>query len=131
MKDMGQSASRDALAPQINEPHQPAVSNSEQGGFTPGPWRVEQDTTLIWGNCDPEDRSTYGMGYPVAEAKIMLGHGSPFCRSARHDEAEANARLIAAAPDLLAAAKFALTVIGGNAARDELAAAIRRAEGQS
>lgn len=31
MKDMGQSASRDALAPQINEPHQPAVSNSEQG----------------------------------------------------------------------------------------------------
>lgn len=33
MKDMGQSASRDALAPQISEPHQPAVSNSEQGGF--------------------------------------------------------------------------------------------------
>ena len=33
MKDMGQSASRDALAPQINEPHQPAVSNSEQGAL--------------------------------------------------------------------------------------------------
>lgn len=31
MKDMGQSASHDALAPQISEPHQPAVSNSEQG----------------------------------------------------------------------------------------------------
>ena len=92
MKDMGQSASRDAL-----------VSNSEQGENTPGPWRVEQDTTLIWGNCDPEDRSTYGMGYPVAEAKIMWGHGSPFCRSARHDEAEANARLIAAAPDMYVA----------------------------
>lgn len=31
MKDMGQSARK--LAPQINEPHQPAVSNSEQGAF--------------------------------------------------------------------------------------------------
>ena len=72
---------------------------------TPGPWRVEQDTTLIWGKCDPEDRSTFGMGYPIAEARVMFGHGSPFCRSARHDEAEANARLIAAAPDMLAVLK--------------------------
>ena len=69
---------------------------------TPGPWRVEQDTTLIWGKCDPEDRSTFGMGYPIAEARVRLGHGSPFCRSAKPDEAEANARLIAAAPALKA-----------------------------
>jgi hypothetical protein len=68
---------------------------------TPGPWRVEQGTPLVWGNCNPDDRSTYGMGYPVASMEKPLhwsGSGEPTI-----DTQEANARLIAAAPDLLAA----------------------------
>lgn len=65
---------------------------------TPGPWRVEAGTTLIWGNCNPDDRSTRGMGYPIAEARINpSGNWStgPYA-----DEGEANARLIAAAPEM-------------------------------
>lgn len=71
------------------------------GEHTPGPWRVEAGTTLIWGNCNPDDHSTRGMGYPIAEARINpSGNWStgPYA-----DEGEANARLIAAAPDLLEA----------------------------
>jgi hypothetical protein len=68
---------------------------------TPGPWRVEDGTTLVWGACLNDDETTYGMGYPVALAQTLLGSGSPFSREFRIDEAEANARLIAAAPELL------------------------------
>jgi hypothetical protein len=67
---------------------------------TPGPWRVEQDTTLIWGNCNPDDSTSYGMGYPVADCQ----QPRPWRReSPTDDEIAANARLIAAAPELLAA----------------------------
>lgn len=31
------------------------------------PWRVEQDTDLIWGACNPDDQTTYGMGYSIVE----------------------------------------------------------------
>lgn len=117
MKDMGQSA-RETLAPQINEPHQPAVSNSEQGAHTPGPWSV--GLSLVRQTLFVESNDTWICG-ELGNPNTPLGGG----------EAEANARLIAAAPDLLAAAKLALAVIGGNEARDALAAAIRRAEGQS
>src|SRR5580692_2012807 len=67
-------------------------------GHTPGPWRVEEGTTLVWGRCDPDDRSTYGMGYPIASCE-MPRSWSP---DHRPDEAEreANARLIAAAPEM-------------------------------
>lgn len=61
---------------------------------TPRPWRVEDDTTLIWGACNPDDNSTYGMGYPVATAHTQLGAGSPFRRTHKEDEASANAALI-------------------------------------
>ena len=33
---------------------------------TPGEWRVEQGTALVWGDCQGE--GTFGMGFPVAEA---------------------------------------------------------------
>lgn len=69
--------------------------------FTPGPWRREQDTTLVWGECNADDMSTFGMGFPVAAAQ-----GTGDRRWGRHlgeDEQAANATLIAAAPELYAA----------------------------
>ena len=71
--------------------------------FTPGPWRVEDGTTLIWGNCNPDDHSTRGMGYPIAKA--MINPSGNWSTGPYADEGEANARLIAAAPELLAALK--------------------------
>ena len=62
---------------------------------TPGPWRVEDGYALIWGECDPDDSTSIGMGYPVAEC----------CRSVprwqrtrlNHLDPDANARRIVAA----------------------------------
>lgn len=88
-----------------------STETKPKAAHTPGPWRVEENTTLIWGNCDPDDPGTNGMGYPVAEARVMLGHGSSFCRTERYEEAQANARLIAAAPALLEALKGLLADI--------------------
>lgn len=59
---------------------------------TPTPWRVEADTTLIWGDCNPDDNSTRGMGYPIVECRINpSGNWStgPYA-----DEGEANASFI-------------------------------------
>lgn len=68
---------------------------------TPGPWRVEQDTTLVWGGCNPDDSSSRGMGYPIAEARITPSSG--WTNRPWADEGEANAHLIALAPEMLAA----------------------------
>jgi len=59
---------------------------------TPTPWRVEEGTPLIWGNCNPDDRSTYGMGYPVARVE----HPRSWQKSGlpTPDEQGANAALI-------------------------------------
>jgi hypothetical protein len=70
---------------------------------TPGPWRVEEGTTLIWGACNPEDKTSYGMGYPVAKCETPYSWSKANKPSV--DEQEVNARLIAAAPDLLEALK--------------------------
>lgn len=67
---------------------------------TKGPWRVEEGTTLIWGDCNPDDNSSYGMGYPIAECRLTPS-GSWARGPRKYEEAEANARLVAAAPDLL------------------------------
>lgn len=68
-------------------------------GPTPGPWRVEQGTTLVWGACNRDDQSNYGMGYPIAECRITPS--SSWAKGPNADEGEANAHLIAAAPDML------------------------------
>ena len=43
-------------------------------GVTPGPWRVEQDTSLIWGGCNSDDDTTFGMGYPIADARRLSSY---------------------------------------------------------
>lgn len=67
---------------------------------TPGPWRVEQGTTLIWGHCNPDDASNRGMGYPVSECRITPI--SSWAKGPDVDEGEGNASLIAVAPSLAA-----------------------------
>lgn len=71
---------------------------------TPGPWRVEEGTTLIWGNCNQDDQTNYGLGYPIAECRL-----TPTASWAKgpstYEEADANACLIAAAPEMLEALK--------------------------
>jgi len=32
---------------------------------SPAGWCVEDGTDLVWGRCNPDDHSTYGMGYPI------------------------------------------------------------------
>jgi hypothetical protein len=69
--------------------------------WTKGPWRVEKDTTLVWGNCNPDDASSWGMGFPVARS--VTRSFSVWAQRPDDDEAVANAHLTAAAPDLYAA----------------------------
>lgn len=80
---------------------------------TPGPWRIEEGTTLIWGACNPDDTSSYGMGYPITECRVTPISNSTWCKAPYADEGEANARLIAAAPDLLGALKEAMVALDG------------------
>ena len=65
--------------------------------WTPGPWRVEFGTTLVWGATSDE---TAYMKWPVAKAELA----QPWQKRGRptYDEAIANACLIAAAPALYA-----------------------------
>lgn len=76
---------------------------------TPGPWRVEEGTTLIWGDCNPDDTTTFGLGYPIAECKITPS--ASWAKGPRkYEEAEANAHLIAAAPELFESLKYMVAV---------------------
>jgi hypothetical protein len=66
------------------------MSNHKTATHTPTPWRVEQGTDLIWGACNPDDQSSYGMGYPVVEGKSASW--KPYKPSM--EEREANAAFI-------------------------------------
>lgn len=57
---------------------------------TPTPWRVEEGTTLIWGKCDPDDMTTWGMGYPVVDVRLQSRWGE----RPDTDETDANAAFI-------------------------------------
>lgn len=63
---------------------------------TPGPWRQEEETTLVWGACDPDDLSSRGMGFPVAEAGLRPAWLSAE-RASSPEQRMANAAFIAAA----------------------------------
>lgn len=66
--------------------------------WTRGPWRVEQDTTLVWGNCNPVDTTNYGMGYPIVECHITPS--ANWAKGPSSDEGRANADLTSAAPEM-------------------------------
>ena len=66
--------------------------------WTPGPWRVEDDTTLVWGTCSLYDNSSNGMGYPISECRIA--RISSWAKGPDLDAGIANAHLIASAPDM-------------------------------
>ncbi|MBB4628099.1 hypothetical protein [Paracoccus denitrificans] len=67
--------------------------------ITPGEWRVEAGTTLVWGSCDADDTSDRGMGYPVSECRIAPI--SSWAKGPDANEGEANARAIALVPALI------------------------------
>ena len=82
--------------------HSAAIDSSVVAAHTPGPWRAEavmsdgpHDICLV----NPV-RPTQETGWPVVVASVYGGDDD---FQIGHDEASANARLIAAAPDLLEA----------------------------
>lgn len=87
----------------------PKIETDAKPKRTPGPWRVEEGTTLIWGNCNPDDRTTYGMGYPIAEA--CAPRSWQWNNKHSYEEQEANAHLIAAAPTMAEALQASLAWI--------------------
>jgi hypothetical protein len=89
---------------------------------TPGPWAVDDDLPEIYSTVDQHSR-----GYlAVVRGKDSRNKPLPA------DEVRANARLIAAAPELLRELKFAVSVLQDNHIARGVAAAlaaIRQAEG--
>jgi hypothetical protein len=69
----GESPTDAGSCPQIRTESKVMTPSPERSqptsAHTPTPWRVEEGTDLIWGACNPDDQSTYGMGYPVVEGK--------------------------------------------------------------
>ena len=59
---------------------------------TKGPWRVETDEALIWGDCDRDDMTTRGMGYPIAYAEFAAR--SSWAKGPNLEQGAANAALI-------------------------------------
>lgn len=107
-------------------------------GHTPGPWKYEPLSAAAHADPDLEAREddlfwifNTAVVEPVVEHVLATVHRYPV------EQAEANARLIAAAPDLLEACKFFLSVLDINRAAtaespvDRIRAAVARAEGRS
>jgi hypothetical protein len=99
---------------------------------TPGPWTTGEPYLKLQ-NGKPwfVRQIMMGMEDPSDDQQIALVHA--FEDYERDSECEANARLIAAAPDLLRACKRALEEYqvsrnGASAYSDELLAAIKKAE---
>ena len=92
---------------------------------TPGPW-IGAGPSF----GDPLPRYTTEI---VTEREDEDGAATSICELPFHhhdDENEANARLIAAAPELLETCKVALGIIGFGAEHDQISAAIAKATGE-
>lgn len=101
---------------------------ADQTGHTPGPWKY------YW----REDENYKGQADCGVYSEVRKGHAYSVCRAPRHqskEQWEADARLIAAAPDLLAALKVSrafLLRLGASvegATIEAIDAAIAKAEG--
>lgn len=98
--------------------------------WTPGPWRVEEGTTLVWGACTFADDGTIErLGIPVAD---MCGNPSWSRDPVVDDDTKAaNAALIAAAPALYAAlAQIVFDWDGEPEDMHDARAALRSARGE-
>lgn len=101
---------------------------------TPGPWTVERLSSEYGSyRIGPAWKRHRAMLIPVAiDKRVDRSHGAM-----EHGEHDANARVIAAAPDLLEAAKGLLACLAdderdathGTQAHESLRAAIAKAEG--
>lgn len=89
----------DTPTPQVSAPETDELEKLLDEA-TPGPWRIEDDTTCVWGGCDPDDYSDRGMGYPITTCRTTPI--STWARGPDEDAGEANARLIALTPTLAA-----------------------------
>lgn len=91
---------------------------------TPGPWRVVARKNARGQDLTPAvvGRRSWGGNreWPVAVASAIS-----------QDETDANARLIAAAPQMLAALKLAYSILTDKAAREEIGALLNAIEGPS
>lgn len=67
----------------------------ETSKFTPGPWRIESEPYNVWD----------------AEGRLICRANAPFEPDSSWERGCANARLIAASPDLLAACKEAESIM--------------------
>lgn len=91
----------------------------KKGEHTPGPWA-----------CSPnDDTATFPLEVWCRDDPRIL-----VCRVQQHDPgaAQANAHLIAAAPDLLAACEWSLSMMAGGRPEEDIAhlrAAIKKARG--
>ena len=97
---------------------------NENAKHTPGPWMVKGNNTAVWSGGKFITRTEYDAYSNCVNSK---------------NEAEANAHLIATAPELLAALELALTTLSSVACNEsdeidnvktEIANAINKAKGE-
>lgn len=100
--------------------------SEKRNKWTPGPWRVEEGTTVIWTD-NSYDAGTNCVGCIVARAAQP-----PSFKASRPtgDEQVANTILIAAAPDMFEALHDLLTRPTDGAARERARAALAKARGE-
>lgn len=103
--------------------------------FTPGPWLYRPSEYDDWGTVRSAPDADGRMGYICQARNPSISHEAHGeFRANGRDPFEANARLIAAAPTLLAhlewAATFLQPLIGGSAQYDAIRATIASARGE-
>lgn len=82
--------------------------NAKKNGATPGPWTTE-------------DRATTNADYWEMQVMDPGGFAVALAYGDKAEDAESNARLIAASPDMLAAIQAIITYLDGDRSRDHKA----------